>query len=116
MAVNLQLDHPLRIDRVFRLSCADQPFQARVVDLAGQAKPRVGRSPAGGQLGVEQVIMCIADRIQEPVDRLGAAPAVLLQAVDPGELGKRIDKLGIRILAPTFSRLRRTLFTFLCRR
>src|SRR5271166_6810733 len=43
--------------------------------------------------------MRIADRIQKPVDRLGAAPAVLLQAVDPGELGKRIDKLGIRILA-----------------
>ena len=98
VAVHLELDHPLGIDRILRLGRADEPLEARVVDLAGQAVSRVGGPAALGQVGVEEVVVGISHGIQEAVDRLGLAPAVLLQTVDPGELGQGVDQLGVGLL------------------
>ena len=76
---------------------ADQPFDAGVVDLAGQPEPRVGAAAAVGELGLgaEEVIVGIGGGVQEAVDRLRLAPAVEPLPFDPGELGQRVDQLGL---------------------
>ena len=74
-AVDLERDGfaVLELDLALGHGGADQSLDAGVVDLAGQAKPRVGAAAAFGELGLvaEEVIVGVGGGVEEAVDRLG---------------------------------------------
>ena len=113
VAVDLELDHPLGLDRVLRLGGADEPLEAGVVDLAGQRNRGSDGCGAGGELGVEQVVVGVGDGVEEAVDRLRLAPAVEPPPLDPRQLGQGVDQLGVGPARAIFSRLARAALTSL---
>ena len=98
-AVDLERDRlaVLGLDLALGQGRADQALDAGVVDLAGQAEPRVGAAAAVGELGLgaEEVVVGIGGGVEEAVDRLRLPPAIEPLAFDPGELGQGVDQLGL---------------------
>ncbi len=74
---------------------ADQVVEAAVVEAPRELEPRVGLLTAVGELGGEEVLVGVGDRVDVAVERLAAAAVVEPPGLEPRELGQRVDEVAI---------------------
>ena len=97
-AADLQAEFAVGLDLgAVGLGLAEQAVERPVVEVAGQPVAGVGGLAGEGQLGGEQVVVGVRQRVERPVERLGPVPAVVRLPLDPRELGQGIDEVGLGV-------------------